>query len=117
PESYRFLIVKGKNPEKVRKILNHIAPAQIQNAAAFHVPEEKTEVVQKKNVFGIMFSKPYAKGTVLLWVTYFMGLVVVYLLTSWLPTLMRETGASMERAAFIGGLFQFGGVVSALFIG
>ncbi|MFW1981581.1 MFS transporter, partial [Acinetobacter baumannii] len=24
-ESYRFLIVKGKNPEKVRKILNHIA--------------------------------------------------------------------------------------------
>lgn len=64
-----------------------------------------------------MFSKPYAKGTVLLWVTYFMGLVVVYLLTSWLPTLMRETGASMERAAFIGGLFQFGGVVSALFIG
>ena len=63
-----------------------------------------------------MFSKPYAKGTVLLWVTYFMGLVVVYF-TSWLPTLMRETGASMERAAFIGGLFQFGGVVSALFIG
>ena len=53
----------------------------------------------------------------LLWLTYFMGLVVVYLLTSWLPTLMRETGASMERAAFIGGLFQFGGVVSALFIG
>ncbi|MFK9179907.1 aromatic acid/H+ symport family MFS transporter, partial [Escherichia coli] len=75
PESYRFLIVKGKNPEKVRKILIHIAPAQIQNATAFHVPEEKTEVVQKKNVFGIMFSKPYAKGTVLLWVTYFMGLV------------------------------------------
>ncbi|MFH4155811.1 aromatic acid/H+ symport family MFS transporter, partial [Acinetobacter baumannii] len=81
-----------------------------QNATAFHVPEEKTETAQKKNVFGIMFSKPYAKGTILLWVTYFMGLVVVYLLTSWLPTLMRETGASMERAAFIGGLFQFGGV-------
>ncbi|OID30472.1 MFS transporter [Acinetobacter pittii] len=117
PESYRFLIVKGKNPEKVRKILNHIAPAQVQNATAFHVPEVKTETAQKKNVFGIMFSKPYAKGTLLLWLTYFMGLVVVYLLTSWLPTLMRETGASMERAAFIGGLFQFGGVVSALFIG
>ncbi|MFX6214108.1 aromatic acid/H+ symport family MFS transporter, partial [Acinetobacter baumannii] len=81
-----------KNPEKVRKILNHIAPTQIQNATVFHVPEEKTETAQKKNVFGIMFSKPYAKGTILLWVTYFMGLVVVYLLTSWLPTLMRETG-------------------------
>lgn len=46
-----------------------------------------------------------------------MGLVIIYLLTSWLPTLMRETGATMERAAFIGGLFQFGGVLNALFVG
>jgi AAHS family 4-hydroxybenzoate transporter-like MFS transporter len=30
PESYRFLIVKGKNPEKVRKILSRIAPEQVQ---------------------------------------------------------------------------------------
>jgi hypothetical protein len=36
---------------------------------------KKNEVAQKKNVFGMLFSKPYAKGTVLLWVTYFMGLV------------------------------------------
>lgn len=55
PESYRFLIVKGKNPEKVRKILNHIAPAQIQNATAFHVPEEKTEVVQRKMSLELCF--------------------------------------------------------------
>ena len=117
PESYRFLIVKGRNPEKVRKILTHIAPTQIQGATAFHIPEEQSKAAEKKNVFSILFSKQYAKGTVLLWSTYFMGLVVIYLLTSWLPTLMRETGATLERAAFIGGLFQFGGVLSALFIG
>ncbi|GAA5008046.1 MFS transporter [Acinetobacter puyangensis] len=116
PESYRFLIVKGKNNHKVGQILRRIAPAQVQGATEFHVPEEKSEG-NKKNVFAIMFSKQYAKGTFLLWFTYFMGLVVIYLLTSWLPTLMRETGATMERAAFIGGLFQFGGVLSALFIG
>jgi AAHS family 4-hydroxybenzoate transporter-like MFS transporter len=54
---------------------------------------------------------------VLLWLTYFMGLVIVYLLTSWLPTLMRDSGASMEQAAFIGALFQFGGVLSAVGVG
>ncbi|MCH4249184.1 MFS transporter [Acinetobacter populi] len=116
PESYRFLIVKGQNNEKVGQILKRIAPAQVQGVTEFHVPEEKNEG-NKKNVFAIMFSDKYAKGTLLLWFTYFMGLVVIYLLTSWLPTLMRETGATMERAAFIGGLFQFGGVLSALFIG
>ena len=46
-----------------------------------------------------------------------MGLVIVYLLTSWLPTLMRDSGASMEEAAFIGALFQFGGVLSAVAVG
>ncbi|MBP8005785.1 MAG: MFS transporter [Acinetobacter sp.] len=117
PESYRYLIVKGKNPEKVRKILTRIAPSKVQGITEFHIPEEHSAVAQKKNVFGMLFSKQYSKGTVLLWSTYFMGLVVIYLLTSWLPTLMRETGATMERAAFIGGLFQFGGVLSALFIG
>lgn len=117
PESYRFLIVKGTNKDKVRNILKRIAPAQVQGVTDFHVPEEQDEKTGKKNVFAMMFSAKYAKGTFLLWFTYFMGLVVIYLLTSWLPTLMRETGATMERAAFIGGLFQFGGVLSALFIG
>ena len=117
PESYRFLIVKGRDSEKVRKILTRIAPMQVQGVTEFHVPEEKTEGAEKKGVFGMLFSQKYVKGTVLLWLTYFMGLVMIYLLTSWLPTLMRETGATMERAAFIGGLFQFGGVLSALFIG
>lgn len=117
PESYRFLIVKGRNKDKVRSILNRIAPAQVQGVTEFHVPEENSESAGKKNVFAMMFSDKYAKGTLLLWFTYFMGLVVIYLLTSWLPTLMRETGATLERAAFIGGLFQFGGVLSALFIG
>lgn len=117
PESYRYLIVKGQSPEKIQTILQRIAPQQAANASHFYVPEENNPVASKKSVFGILFSQRYAKGTFLLWLTYFMGLVVIYLLTSWLPTLMRETGASMERAAFIGGLFQFGGVLSALFVG
>lgn len=117
PESYRYLIVKAKSQEKIKAILVRIAPQQAATASHFYVPEDKNSAESKKSVFGILFSQRYAKGTFLLWVTYFMGLVVIYLLTSWLPTLMRETGATMERAAFIGGLFQFGGVLSALFVG
>lgn len=117
PESYRYLIVKGNNADKVKNILSRIAPQQVGTATVFHVPEEQVESANKKSVLAMLVSKNYLKGTLLLWFTYFMGLIVIYLLTSWLPTLMRESGASMERAAFIGGLFQFGGVVSALFVG
>ncbi|MFC5698935.1 MFS transporter [Pseudomonas sp. GCM10022186] len=115
PESARFLVVRNKGADKVRQVLAPIAPGEVAVASGFSVPEQKT--VQSRNVFQVIFSGTYSAGTLLLWLTYFMGLVIVYLLTSWLPTLMRDSGASLEQAAFIGALFQFGGVLSAVGVG
>ncbi|MBI6918454.1 MULTISPECIES: MFS transporter [Pseudomonas] len=115
PESARFLVVRNRGTDKVRKTLSPIAPQVVAEAGSFTVPEQKA--VAARNVFAVIFSGTYGLGTMLLWLTYFMGLVIVYLLTSWLPTLMRDSGASMEQAAFIGALFQFGGVLSAVGVG
>ncbi|WP_144171298.1 MFS transporter [Pseudomonas sp. Kh13] len=115
PESARFLVVRNRGTDKVRKTLSPIAPQVVAEAGSFSVPEQKA--VAARNVFALIFSGTYGMGTMLLWLTYFMGLVIVYLLTSWLPTLMRDSGASMEQAAFIGALFQFGGVLSAVGVG
>jgi AAHS family 4-hydroxybenzoate transporter-like MFS transporter len=115
PESARYLVVHNKGVARIRKVLMPIGPAIVQQVREFSVPEQRT--VKARNVFAVVFSKACGVGTVLLWSTYFMGLVIVYLLTSWLPTLMRDSGASMEQAAFIGALFQFGGVLSAVAVG
>lgn len=115
PESARFLVVRNRGADKVKRVLAPIAPSEVVAARDFSVPEQKT--VQSRNVFKVIFSGTYSAGTLLLWLTYFMGLVIVYLLTSWLPTLMRDAGASMEQAAFIGALFQLGGVLSSVAVG
>ncbi|WP_371228410.1 MFS transporter [Pseudomonas sp. QE6] len=115
PESARFLVVRSRGADRVKRVLAPIAPAEVVAARDFSVPEQKT--VQSRNVFKVIFSGTYSAGTLLLWLTYFMGLVIVYLLTSWLPTLMRDAGASMEQAAFIGALFQLGGVLSSVAVG
>ncbi len=115
PESARFLVIRNRGADKVRKVLEPIAPQALQGVREFSVPEQAS--VQSRNVLKVVFSGTYSAGTLLLWLTYFMGLVIVYLLTSWLPTLMRDSGASMEQAAFIGALFQFGGVLSAVAVG
>lgn len=115
PESARFLVVRNRGADKVKRVLAPIAPSDVVAARDFSVPEQKT--VQSRNVFKVIFSGTYSAGTLLLWLTYFMGLVIVYLLTSWLPTLMRDAGASMEQAAFIGALFQLGGVLSSVAVG
>ena len=115
PESARFLVVRNLGVERIRKVLAPISPLEVNAATGFSVPEQKT--VSSRNVLKVVFSGTYSAGTLLLWLTYFMGLVIVYLLTSWLPTLMRDSGASMEQSAFIGALFQFGGVLSAVGVG
>lgn len=115
PESARFLVVRNRSVERIRKALAPIAPQEVAAATGFSVPEQN--VGQSRNVLKVIFSGTYSTGTFLLWLTYFMGLVIVYLLTSWLPTLMRDSGASMEQSAFIGALFQFGGVLSAVGVG
>ncbi len=41
-----------------------------------------------------LFRHGYARGTIALWLTYFMGLFVIYLLNGWLPTILRSGGLS-----------------------
>ena len=52
-----------------------------------------------------------------LWVTYFMGLLVIYLLTGWLPTMMRDAGLSISTANNVTALFQIGGTIGAILVG
>lgn len=115
PESARYLVVQNQGIETIRKVLKPIAPKRVELATAFSLPDQ--QIVAEKNLFRVIFSSVFGSGTLLLWLTYFMGLAIVYLLTSWLPTLLRDSGASLEQAAFIGALFQLGGVLSAVAVG
>ncbi|MGH8485254.1 MAG: MFS transporter, partial [Pseudomonas sp.] len=69
PESARFLVVRNRSIDKIRKTLAPIAPAIVAKAASFSVPEQK--VVAARNVFAVIFSGTYGLGTMLLWMTYF----------------------------------------------
>jgi AAHS family 4-hydroxybenzoate transporter-like MFS transporter len=64
-----------------------------------------------------LFSAPYRWRTLSLWSTYFMGLVVIYLLTGWMPTLIKDAGVSLERAAIVTAMFQFGGLIGIVLVG
>ncbi len=76
----------------------------------------RSRPVKEKSAIGVIFSR-YAVGTVMLCLTYFMGLLIFYLLTSWLPLLIRETGASMSQASIITALFPLGGGIGVLILG
>ncbi|MDR5856331.1 MFS transporter [Caballeronia sp. LZ062] len=112
PESVRFLVKRGAAKEKIAAPLARIAPLDVSRVTAFRL-SERTETTAKTSV-GAILSKHFLVGTVMLWLTYFMGLVIFYLLMSWMPLLMNEAGFTPERAALLTALFPLGGGIGTV---
>lgn len=64
-----------------------------------------------------LFRKDRRRATIALWIVYFMGLMDLYLLQSWLPTIVNAQGMSLELSSIISGLMQIGGITGALIMG
>jgi MFS transporter, AAHS family, benzoate transport protein len=95
PESMPFLIKKNRDAE-LRRIVRKLAPNYpLQENEQFMVPAEDRAT-----------SAPVAKlfhdgrgfSTVMIWVAFFMGLFMVYALSSWLTKLMAMAGYSLGSA-------------------
>ena len=113
PESARFLAARQAPASQIAAALAKLG-GRFAAGTRFIVSEPTT---QHKAPARQLFSERYRLGTLALWLTYFMGLLVIYLTMGWLPTLLRDGGLSIERAATITGLFQIGGAVGAIVVG
>ncbi len=67
--------------------------------------------------FAAIFAGGRALRTLLLWVSFFLGLLVLYLLLNWLPTLLVGDGLTRVQAAGAQIGFNIGGAMAALVIG
>ena len=114
PESIRYLVVQGKRGEEVTSLLRRIDPAaSIPNDAAFTVEEHKA----KGFAVGQLFAEGRGPFTLLIWVVFFMSLLDLYFLTSWLPTIIHDSGIPESRAILITSVYQAGGIVGAVLVG
>lgn len=114
PESVRFMVVRQHGSERIAKVLARICRTSFADGTQFTSPEPPTF---SKKPIGILFSGNYGLMTVALWLTYFMGLMVIYLLTGWLPTLIKGAGLSTSTAANVTAMFQIGGTIGAIIVG
>jgi MFS transporter, AAHS family, 4-hydroxybenzoate transporter len=114
PESVRFLATAGRAPERVAELLKRISPNTV------FAPNARF-VVHETHLAGIpvvhLFRERRTAVTLLLWVVFFMSLLDLYFLASWLPTVINDLGASVSEAVVIGSLLQVGGVVATFALG
>jgi MFS transporter, AAHS family, 3-hydroxyphenylpropionic acid transporter len=71
----------------------------------------------KAGDFRAIFAHGRALATVLIWVSCFVSLLTIYLLLSWLPTLLVADGFTRTQAAGAQIGFNIGGVLAALLLG
>ncbi|BBU32905.1 MFS transporter (plasmid) [Burkholderia sp. THE68] len=114
PESARLLAVRGATSARIGKVLGRVCGARFDGSETFVSNEPP---LPTKRPIGVLFSQGYGLMTGALWVTYFMGLLVIYLLTGWLPTLMKDAGLTVSAAANITAMFQIGGTIGAIIVG
>jgi MFS transporter, AAHS family, 4-hydroxybenzoate transporter len=114
PESARLLALRGAGSRKIGATLGRVTGFRFSGDETFVSTEPPVEA---RKPIGLLFSHGYARTTVSLWVTYFMGLLVIYLLTGWLPTLMKDAGLSIATAANVTAMFQIGGTIGAILVG
>ena len=113
PESVRFLVVKRAPAARIRAILQRLYPGQIADNAEFTLPAQPANT----NAMRLVLSRHYRLGSLMLWLVYFMCLFLVYILGSWLPTLVKEVGLTVSQAAVMTAIYQAGGTVGSLFAG
>src|SRR5262249_21013907 len=95
PGSVRFLLLKSGQETKVRHYLSKISPytPPFDDLSAGS-DEEKLEKFAMKQ----LFASGRARITPLLWLMFFMTLLNLYFLQSWLPTVMSDAGIKIETA-------------------
>jgi len=112
PESVRYMVAKSFPVERIRAVLSRIS-ASAASAGAFVTRESR--ISHAKSGIGVIFSRSFAMGSVMLWLAYFMGLVIFYALINWMPILFKDAGLDPKAATLITALFPLGGVGAIAF--
>jgi MFS transporter, AAHS family, 3-hydroxyphenylpropionic acid transporter len=109
-EQWRYLYVVGG-----------VVPLLVALLMALKLPESADFVSSRQNatratVFDVV-SQGRAGKSLLLWVSFFLALLTLYLLLNWLPLLLTDSGMSKSQAATAQIGFNLGGAVATVVIG
>ncbi|MEW9672118.1 MFS transporter [Ammoniphilus sp. 3BR4] len=112
-DSIGFLLYKNRN-EQVGQLLSKINPS--------YIPQKNDQyemILPKKNGITVMqlFKSGRAVGTIIFWICFFMCLLMVYGLNTWLPKLMAKAGYELGSSLMFLVVLNLGAIFGAVFGG
>ncbi len=116
PDSIRFLVVKGGRGRSASGTTSRESRPETAIPAPLSPGVDEH---QSGGVFSSSSSSPKDEPSrrLLIWVVYFMNLLNLFFLNSWLPTIISDAGIPVGTAIRLTSLFQIGGIGGALVLG
>ena len=110
PESVRFLALRGDHAA-IAQILKRMKRTTAWNGeSGAGAPEIRAPISS-------LFKHGRALGTVLLWTTIFLSLMLSYFLINWIPLIVRQTGQSTENAVLAVVMTNMGAIGGCIVLG
>ncbi len=112
PESLEYLVGKGRQREagELAQRLGMLVPQPVRSAtgpAAFGWRQVLAEV----------FARRHLRATACFWVALFCGLLLIYGLNTWLPSIMRKSGYDLGSSLGFLVVFSLASALGGLFLG
>ena len=110
PESVKYLAVRSGDTRKIAAIMARVAPGADVPASSLitREPERKGLPVTR------LFAEGRALGTILLWIPFFMNLLMIYFIVSWLPALLRQAAMPVSAGVKAISMFSLAGILGSL---
>jgi AAHS family 4-hydroxybenzoate transporter-like MFS transporter len=111
PESVKYLAVRSGDSRKIAAIMARVAPGLADvPASSLVAPDRRSKGLPVK----YLFAEGRAFGTVLLWVPFFMNLLMIYFIVSWLPALLRQAHMPVSAGVKAISMFSLAGIIGSL---
>jgi MFS transporter, AAHS family, 4-hydroxybenzoate transporter len=114
PESIGFLVAIRAPAQQISSLLRKIFPAApIPADAAFVLDEEQASGAPVAQLFAM----GRAAGTILLWISFFIALMMLVTNSAWAPILLKQEGIGISDASLAMAAFNLGSVIATVFAG
>ena len=117
PDSIRFLLVKGGEERAGQAVPRAHRAGRGHPGATCRRASTSIDSGGALRRAASSSRKGERSATTLIWVIYFMNLLNLYFLNSWLPTIISDAGIPVGTAIRLTSLFQIGGIGGALVLG
>ncbi|MFV0264918.1 MAG: MFS transporter [Kluyvera sp.] len=113
PESPRWLVRRQRPQAQIIRTVSAMTGERY-DETEFWLDEP---AATQKGSISQLFAGRQLTITLMLWVVFFMSLLIIYLLSSWIPTLLNHRGIDLQHASWVTAAFQVGGTLGALLLG